>query len=90
MFNLNPLDVLNVREVTTLPPHFGKIKVTEADLFDKKLKQWIRTKLKGRFCIAKVPNVESSGQLKSSTFIGFEDHKELTYFMLACPHLRRN
>ncbi len=90
MFNLNPLDVLNIREVKTLPPHFGKIKVTEADLFDKNIKHWIRTKLKGRFCIAKVPNIESSGNLKSSTFIGFEDHKELTYFMLACPHLRRN
>lgn len=89
MFNLNPIDVLNQREMNTLPPHFSKIKVADGDLFDGRVKQWIRTKLKGRFCIAKSPSIDQGGNLKSATFVAFEDQKELTYFMLACPHLRR-
>ena len=90
MFNLNPLDVLNRRELKVLPLHFSKIKISEGDLFDNKIKNWIGTKLKGRYCIVRTPAIDSSGNLKSATFVGFEDQKELTYFMLACPHLRRN
>ena len=29
-------------------------------------------------------------RFQTATFVGFEEQKELTYFMLACPHLRRN
>lgn len=90
MFDINPIDVLKQRELSTLPPHFGKVKIAESDLFDNKIKNWIKVKLKGRYCIVKSPAIDSSGNLKSSTFAAFEDQKELTYFMLACPHLRRN
>ena len=90
MFNLNPLDVLNRRELKVLPPHFSKIKISDGDLFDNKIKNWISTKLKGRYCIIKTPAIDPGGNLKSATFVAFEDQKELTYFMLACPHLRRN
>jgi hypothetical protein len=90
MFDINPIEVLNQRELSTLPPHFAKVKVADADLFDNKIKNWIKAKLKGRYCIVKSPAIDSSGNLKSSTFAAFEDQKELTYFMLACPHLRRN
>jgi hypothetical protein len=90
MFNLNPIDVLKQREIKTLPPHFVKTKVDDADFFGGGIAAWIQTKLKGRFCILRAPGIDSSGNLKSSTYIGFEDHKEMTYFMLACPHLRRN
>jgi hypothetical protein len=90
MFDLNPLNILNQRQLTTLPPHFSKVKIAdEVMLFDSKLVDWINTKLKNRFCIVKHPSVNSNGQLKLATFVGFEDQKELTYFMLACPHFRR-
>lgn len=90
MFDLNPIDVLKQRELKTLPPHFSKIKISDADMFDGKIESWILTKLKGRYCILRTPAIDNDGNLKSSTFVGFEDQKELTYFMLACPHLRRN
>lgn len=90
MFDLNPLDVLKKREVKTLPPHFGKIKISDTELFDGTIGTWVKSKLKGRYCIVRAPSIDQSGNLKSATFIAFEDHKELTYFMLACPHLRRN
>jgi hypothetical protein len=90
MFDLNPLNILNHRQLDILPPHFSKVKVAdEAVLFDSSLVNWINTRLKNRFCIVKHPSINSNGQLKLATFVGFEDQKELTYFMLACPHFRR-
>lgn len=89
MFDLNPLDVLKQRKLKTLPPHFSKIKVSESELFDG-IEDWIKIKLKGRYCLVRYPNIDNSGSLKTSTVIGFEEQKELTYFMLACPILRRS
>jgi hypothetical protein len=88
MFDLNPIDVLKQRKLKTLPPHFSKVKISEYDLFEG-VEEWVQTKLKGRYCIVKHPNIDSSGNLKSSLILGFEEQKELTYFMLACPNLRR-
>lgn len=90
MFNINPIDVLKQREVKTLPPHFVKVQISANDVYDTSLKDWITVKLKGRYCIVKYPAITSEGHLRSITFAAFEDQKELTYFMLACPHLRRN
>lgn len=88
MLNLNPLDVLGQREVNILPPHFSKISIPIQ--INNMVKNWINCKLKGRYCILKIPGIDQQRNLKSLTIVGFEDPKELTYFMLACPHLRRN
>jgi len=90
MFDLNPIDVLNQREMKVLPPHYSKIQISDGDLLDGKIKNWVRTRLQGRFCMLRTPSIDQNGNLKSSTFLAFEDHKELTYFVLACPYLRRN
>jgi hypothetical protein len=90
MFNLNPLTVLGARTLSWIPPHFVKIPVTIA-VWDanENMKNWIEQKLVGRFSIVSSPHVDNAtGKLKISTFVGFEDEKELTYFMLACPHIR--
>ena len=89
MFDLNPLDVLKQRKLKTLPPHFSKIKVSESELFEG-VEEWIKTKLKGRYCLVRYPNIDNNGNLKTTSIVGFEDQKELTYFMLACSILRRN
>jgi hypothetical protein len=89
MFDLNPIDVLKQRKLKTLPPHFSKIKISDYEIFEG-VEEWVKTKLKGRYCLLKSPAIDQSGNLKSSIFLGFEDQKELTYFMLACPILRRN
>ncbi|NBP56101.1 hypothetical protein EBU71_06120 [bacterium] len=90
MFNLNPLTVLGVRSLTWMPPHFSKIKVaTNVWSAEVQIKDWIEQKLTGRYSIVSAPGTESStGKLKVLTYVGFEDDKELTYFMLACPHIR--
>ena len=90
MFNLNPLTVLGARTLSWIPPHFVKIPITmTAWDANENVKNWIEQKLVGRFSIVSSPQIENTtGKLKISTFVGFEDEKELTYFMLACPHIR--
>lgn len=90
MFDLNPISILKKRELKTLPPHFAKITISESEMFDGKIKNWIKDKLKGRFCVTRIPHVDQNGGLRSITVAAFENQKELTYFMLACPFLRRN
>ncbi len=91
MFDLNPLEVLNKRSVSHIPPHFAKFKIDDQGLFQhSSLENWVKAKLKGRYAISKQPTIDKDGHLKTATFVAFEDQKELTYFMLACPYLRRN
>jgi len=90
MMELNTLDVLNSREVKTLPPHFAKVRISNNESFDYKITDWIKSKLSGRFCIVSYPSLDSTNRFKTVTFAGFEQQKELTYFMLACPYLRRS
>lgn len=90
MIDLNPLEILREREVKTLPPHFSKVKISNNDRYDKNILNWIRTKLSGRYCIVSYPAVDSDDKFKASTYVGLEEQKELTYFMLACQYLRRN
>lgn len=72
-----------------MPSHFAKAKISDHSLFDNSIENWVDTKLKGRYCITKIPMVDQNGKLKSAVVLGLEDQKEMTYFMLACPHLRR-
>jgi hypothetical protein len=91
MFDLNPLEVLNKRSLSHIPPHFAKFKIDDSGyLQSSSLENWVKIKLKGRYAIARQPSLDKDGHLKTATFVAFEDQKELTYFMLACPHLRRN
>jgi hypothetical protein len=89
MFDLNPLNVLKQRKMIFMPEHFVKVKITESLIFDNNFENWVETKLKGRYCITKAPMVDEGGKLKSTVVLGLEDQKEMTYFMLACPYLRR-
>lgn len=91
MIEFNPLNILGKREVNTMPPHFSKIKLETKEFYyeDNKIRNWVSSKLKGRFSIKKMPLIGIDGRMKSDFFIGFEDQKELTYFILACPHIRR-
>lgn len=86
--DLNLLDVLKKRKLNYLPIHFKNI---EIDLFDKaQIEEWVKNKLQGRYCIVNTQKIEENNRLKNVVSIGFEDETELTYFILACPYLRRN
>jgi len=90
MLEINELDVIGSRRLDYIPPHFAKIKLNERDYFDNKIEDWIKNRLKNRYALVNSSAINNQGQLKVSTFVAFEDKKELTYFMLACPHFRRS
>lgn len=90
MLELNPLNILGQRQTSVMPRHFSKVNLETTSVVDNdSLIAWINNKLNGRFCITNQPSVNTKGQLRLSTFVGFEDQKELTFFMLACPYFRR-
>lgn len=87
---LNPLSICDKRKMDFLPIHFSKFQITSGNFFhDENLIDWIESKLFGRYSVTTLPSVDTDGKLTSSVFVGFEDPKELTYFMLAYPNLRR-
>lgn len=90
MIDLNPLDILKKRKLEIMPVHFKKTKLNYFELDMDDLLDWITQRLSGRYCVSSEMHIDSKGQAKTATFLGFEDQKELTYFILACPHLRRN
>jgi hypothetical protein len=88
MININPLDVVRCRELNSVPVHFSKVEISYKHVDETRA--WILNKLKGRFCITQLPTIEKTDKkLKSLTVAAFEDQKELTYFILACPFTRR-
>lgn len=85
--NINPLNVLRKRIVNTMPMHFSKIAIDT--FYDREIVNWIDKKLEGRYFLKFSPNVDQTGNLKNQLYAGFEEEAELTYFLLACPHIRR-
>lgn len=90
MNEINSLDILNIRKLSHIPAHFARMHLSDINFLTRGIESWIQNCLKGRYSVVNMPAVDKEGRLKKTTFVAFEDHKELTYFMLACPHLRRN
>lgn len=85
----NPLNFFEVRELSVLPPHFQTINLDMSiyNLEDTIVK-WIKTNLKGRFYARRITGLTSSNTFSTIIKVGFEEPKELSYFTLACPHLK--
>lgn len=86
-YNLSILDILDCRKTNSLPFHFSTTEISEQEKHETRL--WIQNKLRGRYFLDKCPAISSSNKLEIPTIVGFEEEKELTYFMLACPYTRR-
>jgi hypothetical protein len=87
MRKINPLNILECREVQDPPPyfhyHFLDLKYNLVD----SMKEWIYDNLKYRFYIGESLVLEDN-QYKVKIKIGFEEPKELSFFLLACSHLK--
>jgi hypothetical protein len=55
---------------------------------DKSVEKWINDNLKGRYYIGKSYELDQTKQANNVLKVGFEEAKELSYFTLACPHLK--
>jgi hypothetical protein len=93
MIELDPLSVLGIRKVDFLPLHFSTIRTRDigiVNLFSGEIENWITNRLSGRYCIVNTPMIGKDNKLDDVTMIGFEESKEMTYFLLSCPFIRRN
>jgi hypothetical protein len=84
---INPLNVLNSREVEYPPPYFHYTILDIKYNLIQSIKDWILENLKHRFYIGETL-VLDNGQFVVKLKIGFEEPKESSFFLLACSHLK--
>ena len=86
---INPLNVIEVRRVEFCPPYFETVVINPSYNLNVAIDDWIYNNLSGRYYIGQSIE-ESSGStgFRQKLKIGFENPSELSYFMLACPHLK--
>ena len=80
----NPLNVYKIRTLLVPPPHFEYCVLPMTYNLKDALGTWVSSNLKGRYYIGSALDNDNKPSLK----IGFEEPKELSYFMLACPLLK--
>jgi len=84
----NPLNFFGVRRSTALPPYFETISIPYTYNIEDALNNWIYKNLRGRFFVGKSLDITSDNTVKTVLKVGFENGKEMAYFMLACPLLK--
>lgn len=85
----NPLNFYKIRQVEVPPPYFESINIElKTYNLEKTIVKWITENLKGRFYVGQITELDSSNQFAKVIKVAFEDPKELSFFTLACPHLK--
>ena len=85
---INPLNVFELRQVKSALPHFEYVNLPMKYNLEESLVKWIKQHLKHRFYAGKNVTLNSDNKLTQVLTIGFEETKDMSYFMLACPHLK--
>lgn len=85
---INPFNVFNIRKLKVPPAHFEYISMPLRYNLEDSITRWIEDNLRGRYYVGKSLTIDNNNQVAPCVKIGFEDHKELSYFTLACPHLK--
>jgi hypothetical protein len=83
----NALNLFGIRRLNFPVEHFESITMPIVYNMENSITKWIEHNLKGRFYITKVLSTVDN-HIEQCIQIGFEDAKELSYFTLACPHLK--
>jgi hypothetical protein len=90
---INPLNVLKIRKVEFCPPYFETITIELTYNLSKALNEWIFDNLSGRYYIGDSIGLQDNDfdkKIHRKIKVGFENSKEMSYFMLACPLLKYN
>ncbi len=85
---VNPLEVFKVRRAPIPPIHFEYADLVLPYNMKDAVEKWIESNLRSKYYIGRSSIIDSDNKLCYSIRIGFEEPKELSYFMLACPHLK--
>jgi len=84
----NPLNFFELRRSRTLPPFYEYVSIPYTYNIEDSLNKWILQNLKGRFYIGKAIEVTNHNVMETVIKVGFEEGRELAFFMLACPLLK--
>lgn len=84
----NPLNVFGVRQVKMAPSHFEYVNLPLTYNIEATIVKWINQNLKNRFYIGKNVTINDENKLTQVLTVGFEETKDMSFFMLACPHLK--
>ena len=87
---INPLNVFDVRRTEYPLDFFEYANINFGYNLQGALEKWIDENLKGRYYLGKKVVLTEQGKIDYAIQVGFEDSKELSYFMLACPYLKYN
>jgi len=84
----NPLNLFKIRKLGKPPVHFEYITIPMQYNLEEAISKWIQLHMKHRYYIGKTLDLDSADKIAVLLKIGFEEPKELSYFTLACPHLK--
>ena len=84
----NPLNVFDIRQVKTAVPSFEYVNLPIKYNLEESLSKWINSNLRNRYYIGRKVTLDNDNKVNQVITIGFEETKEMSYFMLACPHLK--
>lgn len=85
---INPLNVLDIREVDVPPEYFTYIFIDLKHQTIKQIRNWIIANLKHRFYFKEALDLDQNNQFQIRLKIGFEESKEASFFLIACPYLK--
>jgi hypothetical protein len=88
MKKVNPFNVFNVRRAEFPPDHFEYVVIAMHYNMRSSIEKWIEHHLSSRFFIGKISATDAQNKITNRIKIGFEDPKEMSLFMMACPHLK--
>lgn len=86
--NPNPFDVLGLRKVGFAEPHFEYVNVPMIYNLERSLAEWISKNLKHKFYVGRTVVLDHDNKIVQVVTVGFEESKDASYFMLACPYLK--
>ena len=81
-------DFFEIRRLKFEPPHLATIDLPQSYNMESAISKWIESNLKKRYFLKKAVSLTKSNKIDTVLRAGFEDPKELSYFVLACPHLK--
>ena len=85
----NALNLFKVRKSSVIVPYFEYISIPYTYNIEESLNKWIAKNLKGRYFVGKTVDISTkTSKVETLMKVGFEDSKEMSYFMLACPLLK--
>ncbi len=81
-------DFFEIRRLSYEPSHLATIDLSHTYNIESAISKWIDTNLKKRYFLKKVIGLTKENKIETVLRAGFEDPKELSYFVLACPLLK--